>query len=407
MFKKKNIIKFLFFYIASKFILLLLIPIASSNIFQIFNLENSGNPDLVFNDLYFRARNKDCLSNEHYKRPKSVVLINSGSLNPDSFRLELASVLYKLKLTEARAIGIDHDFFKTDKIGTASLKNEIESNSKIVYSYRSNKDDGSKDSSFIDFKATKGDTRLPDTYSIRRYYEHENTFGASLVKIAYPDKAKQIVKNEGIFNINYSSTGSGVINCHPDSSFENKYWDVNFKSIEAASFLYDTTLSDFFKEEIKNKIVIIGHLGTAFYDNAYDVQDKFAVPIDPDRIMLREKTMHGAVIHANAIENILHPESKFFEIKGFLDFFLHELLFILFMILLFQHYGKLANITILIGISIPYVIVVLKLMEYHIYITMTSTLLSLLFAEEFFEIIEPIYNKFAKKFKLVKDEVSN
>ena len=52
------------------------------------------------------------------------------------------------------------------------------------------------------------------------------------------------------------------------------------------------------------------------------------MPIDSEKIMLREKTMHGAVIHANAIENILHPESKFFELHGIWHFLLHEKSFI-------------------------------------------------------------------------------
>lgn len=404
MFKKKNIIKFLFFYLSSKLILLLLIPIAASNFFQIFNLEESGNPDLVFNDLYFRAKNKDCLTNPHYRRPKSVVLINSGSLNPDSFRLELAAVLRKLKSTEVKAIGIDHDFDKTDKIGTTELRSAIESNPKIVYSYRSNKDDGSADTNYFDFKAKKGDTKLPDTYTIRRYYGHEKTFGAELVKIAFPEKTNHIIHHNETFNINFSSVFDGLC---PYNDYNNELSIVNFNYFEAKDFLKDSANFESFDELLKNRIVIIGHLGTSFYDKAFDIQDKFEVPIDPDRIMLREKTMYGAVIHANAIENILHPESKFFEIKGFLDVIFHELLFILFMVLLFQHYGKLANLAILIGVSIPYVILVLKLMEYHIYITITSTLLSLLFAEEFFEIIEPVYNKFVKKFKIVKDEVPN
>jgi hypothetical protein len=406
MFKKKNIIKFLFFYLGSKLILLLLIPVVSSNFFQIFNLEESGNPDMVFNDLFFRARNKDCLSNPHYKRPKSVILINSGSLNPDSFRLELAQVLNKLKTTEVKAIGIDHDFIKTDKIGTEALKKEIESNPKIIYSYRSNKDDGSSDSNYIDFKAKKGDTRLPDDYTIRRYFNNEKTFGVQLVKIAYPGKLKHVEHKYEAFNINYSSTGAGIINCHPDSSFENKYWDVNFKSIEAAAFLKDSSLFDFFNDILKDKIVIVGHLGTAFYDKNYDILDKFTVPIDSERIMMREKTMYGAVIHANAIENILHPESKFIEIHGIWHFLLHELMFILFLMLLMMHLGKLINILILVGISIPYVILVLKLMEYNIYITLTSTLLNLLFIEEFYEILDPFYTKIAKKLKIDHHETT-
>jgi hypothetical protein len=404
MLKKKNIIKFLFFYLGSKIILLFLLPIASSSFFQIFNLENSGNPDLIFNDLYFRARNKDCFYNPHYTREKSVVLINSGSLNPDTFRLQLSEVLRKLKTTNVKAIGIDHDFSKNDKIGTAELRKEIESNPKIVYSYRPNKDDGSVDESYFDFKAKKGETNLPDAYTIRRYFSYGNTFGRQLAGLAYPEKLKEFKNKNKAFNINYCSIGSGLINCHPDSSMSSKYWDVNFKSIEAIDFLRDTNLYDFYKEELDNKIVIIGHLGTSAYDKKYDVQDKFAVPIDSEKIMLRDKTMHGAVIHANAIENILHPESMFFELVGFWDFLIQEILFVLFLILLMFNFSKLVNILILVVFSIPYVILVLKLMELNIYLTLTSTLLNLFFIEEFYEIIKPFYLTITKKIKILNYE---
>jgi hypothetical protein len=103
--------------------------------------------------------------------------------------------------------------------------------------------------------------------------------------------------------------------------------------------------------------------------------------------------MYGAVIHANAIENILHPETKFKEFHGVLHILFHQIFIIGFLLLLFLHLGKLLNILILIAISIPYSLLIIKLMDYNIYITMSSTLLHLLFVEEFYEILEPLYKK--------------
>jgi hypothetical protein len=414
MFKKKNIIKFLFFYLSIKLLLLIVGFFISSNFFQIFNIENSGNPDLVFNDLHFKAQYKDCQNNPHYTRKKSVVLINSGSLDIDSFRLELSKVLKKLKDYKPAAIGIDHDFSKTEKIGTDSLKLAIESNPKIVVSYRSLKDDNTIDSSYLEFNSLRGDTRFPDFYTIRNYFGQEQTFAFQLTKIAYPDKVQKLKIPNNTFNINYCSVESGIFTYHPDSVFVRLFEDtnniklnaVNFKYIEADDLLKlnDSLNSDIISEVIKDKIVIIGHLGTNLYDKEYDIQDKFPVPIDNERIMLREKKMHGAVIHANAVENIIHPDSRFTELSFISDFLFHELLCILFLLLMFLDLGKLANLLILIGISIPYVIVVLNLMSHHVYIPTTSTLLSLFFIEEFYEIVEPIHKYFTKRLKFLSDE---
>ena len=145
-------------------------------------------------------------------------------------------------------------------------------------------------------------------------------------------------------------------------------------------------------------------MGSNLIDKKFDSEDKFAVPTDTSKIMLRDKTMYGAVIHANAIENILHPESKFKELHGFWHVLLHQLLIIGFLLVLFLHLGKFFNILILVIISIPYTYVVMKLMDYNVYITMSSTLLHLIFVEEFYEILEPLYKKIIKKYNSISHE---
>jgi CHASE2 domain-containing sensor protein len=401
MFTKPKIFKFLFFYLSSKIILLLLLPFAWTNFFQIFNLENSANPDLVFNDLYFRAQYKNCLDNPHYTREKSVVLINSGSLDQDSFRLQLAEVLTKFKDIPVRAIGIDHDFRKIEKPGTDLLKQQIENNPKIIYSYRSIKDDGTADSSYLCFKAKKGDTNFPDKYTVRRYFSHDTSFAYQLAKLAFPEIMKGKMAMNETFNINFSTIDSGILKCHPDTIMSNSKRDVYFKYIEASDFLKDSVNSEFYNDELKDKIVIIGHLGTAFYQREYDIQDKLAVPIDMERIILREKTMHGVVIQANAIENLLHPESRFWEPGPLLSSILNEIAYILFLLFLFGEFGKLANIFTLLLISLPYTYFVLYLMDWNIYITVTSTMLQLFFIEEYVDICKPFYNRIAKKYKFL------
>ena len=376
--------------------LLVLNRIAETKFFQLFTIEQIGNPDLEWNDLHYKSVNP--LTNVHYTREKSVVLINSGSLNRDSFRLELSKVLTKLKKINAKAIGIDHQFSSDpddEKIGTKELIESINANPKIVVGQIEDVNNTNKLSKELKLKAIKGKADLPDDYTIRTYYDQNSTFANQLIKIAFPSKFSNSEKGSESFTINYSCLNDGLVEF---SNTSESLDSINFKYIEAKEFI-DENESGFnhsFTKTFKNKIVIIGHLGSNLINKKYDVEDKFAVPTDTSKIMLRDKTMYGSVIHANAIENILHPETKFKELNNFFNILLDQFFIVGMLLLLFLNLGKLINISIVIVLSVIYAIIIMKLMDFNIYITMASTLFQLLFLEEFFEIIEPLYNRVVK-----------
>ncbi len=357
--------------------------IFSLNIFQIFSIEQLGGIDLEFNDLHYKTVNIE--ENPHYNREKSVVLINTATLKTDSFRLELAQILSKIKTFKPKAIGIDILFNNKPKIGTIELKNEINNNPKIVVA-----NDSTNLNSTINFNAKKGRVNLPDLYTIRRYYSSKTSFGFQLAKTAYPEKTKSYTPKNEVFTINYSTINNGLSDI---DSFEKT---VNFSMLDANRFIHNSVPIEFYKNKIKNKIVIIGHLGTS----NFDTEDKFRVPTDTTSLLLRDKTMNGAVIHANAIENILHPSSRFFELSKFGNIILEQALFILFLSILLFELGKLSNIFILILFSYLYIILIIKLMDYNVYIKVANTLLYLLFIEEFYEILEPLYIKLFKKINI-------
>ena len=403
MFTKKNIFKFLFFYLSSCLILIVLSEIAETKFFQIFTIEEIGNPDLEWNDLHYKSVNP--YRNSHYTREKSVILINSGSLNRDSFRLELSKVLGELNILNVKAIGIDHQFSNENKIGTDELIKSINANPKIIIGEIADQNNPNMLAEKLKIQAKTGKADLPDDYTIRTYFDNHSTFAHQLIKTAFPN----VLKNSNHesehhpFTIHYSCINDGLVEF---SNTSNSLHPINFKYIEAKDFINenDREFNKSFTETFKNKIVIIGHLGSNLIDKKFDSEDKFAVPTDTSKIMLRDKTMYGAVIHANAIENILHPESKFKELHGFWHVLLHQLLIIGFLLVLFLHLGKFFNILILVIISIPYTYVVMKLMDYNVYITMSSTLLHLIFVEEFYEILEPLYKKIIKKYNSISHE---
>jgi CHASE2 domain-containing sensor protein len=403
MFTKKNIFKFLFFYLLSSLILILLTQIAETKFFQIFTIEEIGNPDLEWNDLHYKSVNP--YKNSHYTREKSVILINSGSLNRDSFRFELSKVLRELNILNVKAIGIDHQFSNENKIGTNELIKSMNANPKIIVGEIADQNNPNMLAEKLKIQAKTGKADLPDDYTIRTYFDNQSTFAHQLIKTAFPS----VLKNSNHesehhpFTIHYSCINDGLVEF---SNTSNSLHPINFKYIEAKDFIdeNDREFHKSFTETFKNKIVIIGHLGSNLIDKKFDSEDKFAVPTDTTKIMLRDKTMYGAVIHANAIENILHPESKFKELHGFWHVLLHQLLIIGFLLVLFLHLGKFFNILILVVISIPYTYGVMKLMDYNVYITMSSTLLHLLFVEEFYEMLEPLYEKIIKKYNSISHE---
>jgi CHASE2 domain-containing sensor protein len=393
---KQNAFKFLFFYLSSKAIIVILSILILTNVFQIFEIEEIGNPDIEWNDLHYKSVNFS--DDPHYLKEKNVVLINSGSLNRDSFRLQLSKVLSKLGRINPKAIGIDHEFTNSTQPGTEELIKEINKNSKIIVAY-DNESNSENTNSILNFDGRKGSADFPDDYTIRRYYNNKSTFGYQLAALAFQENLDD--QNSGSrFTIHYSSVDNGLVE-YSDGS--NELYDINFKYMEASDFLEDSIFNRSFVESFKDKIVIIGHLGSNLIDKKFDTEDKFPVPIDSKRIMLRDRTMYGAVIHANAVENLIRPESKFYELNGFWQFLLHEILFIGFLLFLFLHYGRLINILTLIIISIPYSLIILKLMDFNIYIVISTTLFHLLFIEEFYEILEPFYRKIIKKYNLFNE----
>jgi CHASE2 domain-containing sensor protein len=152
---------------------------------------------------------------------------------------------------------------------------------------------------------------------------------------------------------------------------------------------------------LKGKIVLIGHFGsTALREIKNDLEDKFSVPSDTNMIF-RSPSMPGALIHANAIDNLLRKEVRFTEVSATWWFKCLGVLFVFAYLyfLVFVEAGKVVNILLMLGLSLPALFVVLYLMQYNWYIEMGSTLLQLLVFEEMVEIFSPLYRWIQNKLK--------
>jgi hypothetical protein len=358
---------------------------------RLFKIQELVSNDLSFNDLYYRIQFKNIYDKTHFTREKSVVLINTGSLSNEYFRLELATLIEKIESYKPKAVGIDFIFSNNPRPGTDELKKVVENYPNVIIGTIPDNQNNLK---FND-KTLSGDVSFYNTSkSIRYYSSSDSSFACRLVSAANPGKSGYYKAGDELFPIHYCCVHDGLVDYNQETAL---FSEANFKFMEASEVLNDSSDLHAF---LKDKIVIIGHLGAScLSDRNNDVADKFCVPTDTLSLTNRDPVMFGAVIHANAVENILHPETTFKEWKGTFYQLMVNLFYLAFLaFILFTDVGKFYNILIMTLLTIPGLYIVLWLMKENIYMTMGVTLINLLIIEEISEMIDPIYTKGRKYF---------
>jgi CHASE2 domain-containing sensor protein len=381
----KKIIKLFFVYTIVKAIIFLITFVFSLDFFSIPNLELSAANDLSFNDFHYSIRK----NKPNYESDK-IVIINSGDLASDSFRLQLAQLIKKIDLFNPKVVGVDINFsIEKNKLGTKKLIDIASNIENVIWALDINKPEKLK------FKnALYGEANFAEHFhTIRRYPNHSETFSAKIA-MRYLDRDLNFNENE-TFIINYLFHDYEIINADFESLNAFSFSKNSNSKLPAlnARTLFNDENNDFLNKFLENKIILIGHLGsTALAEIRNDMEDKFAVPIDTN-MLFRQLTMPGILIHANAINNLIHPETKFKTLSDENWFlFIEELLLILYLFFLLNFkVGKIINVLILLAISVPLLYVVLFLMEHKYYIELGTTLLQLLIFEEIIESLESVY----------------
>ncbi|NBU48301.1 MAG: CHASE2 domain-containing protein, partial [Flavobacteriales bacterium] len=371
--------------------------------------------DLSFNDLFYKVNR---LSNTPIQKSSgNIVMINTGSLSSDSFRFKLAAVILKVGDYKPKAIGVDHDFSNDTSItGTHELSDALSIlSNKVVLGRNSRMKKGDVmefDSSIygvVDFPDEEGQI------TVRRYSESVNSFANQMRVVgsssrsdrsAKSDLNKEVdEKSDFVINYIYHHDGNGLYD-FKDNFFEDAM-DVSdgLLLIEGKDLLESNKLdSSIVRNLLRNNYVIIGHMGPYnFFDKVHDNEDKFRVPCDTNLIN-RDRVMYGAVIHANALANLLMPDLRYANIEDGLIFkIFKELLLLMFVYyLLFLNLGKMGTVTILAISSLGMIYLTLLMMKKGIYVEIGGSLLQLLVLEEAFESIEPLLHKFYNRISLKK-----
>jgi CHASE2 domain-containing sensor protein len=371
--------------------------------------------DLSFNDLFYKVNR---LSNTPIqKSSENIVMINTGSLSSDSFRFKLAAVISKVGDCKPKAIGVDHDFSNDTSItGTHELRDALSIlSNKVVLGRNSRMKKGDVmefDSSIygvVDFPDEEGQI------TVRRYSESVNSFANQMRVVGSSSRsdrsAKTVLnkevdeKSDFVINYIYHHDGNGLYD-FKDNFFEDAM-DVSdgLLLIEGKDLLESNKLdSSIVRNLLRNNYVIIGHMGPYnFIDKVHDNEDKFRVPCDTNLIN-RDRVMYGAVIHANALANLLMPDLRYANIEDGLTFkIFKELLLLMFVYyLLFLNLGKMGTVTILAISSLGMIYLTLLMMKKGVYLEIGGSLLQLLVLEEAFESIEPLLHKFFNRISLKK-----
>jgi len=391
----KKVKQILLIFIAFKITVLLAYLLYKHLPLQLLHFEHQATEDIQFNDIYYATK----LFKNSELEDKEVVLINTGSINNDGlFRKKLADLINKVAEKKPKKIGLDI-YFSTRKessidsaLSEAILKNDIitvvdfKSKSKNIFSFNN-----------------KSLMNLPgkNEESKREYYNYQIIDKDTIPSFAA--KLSNTKSKDTVSYLKYCTEDKGYFNI---LNKNEKINPINFPAIEASDF-FDKKNQNQIREIIKNKIVIIGHLGTGNMHNPYDVEDKFRVPTDKT-LFNRNLTMPGSVIHANAVQMMKNKDNVII-IDGWSFEIISSLLLICFLVLFNfinhrYHLGKLFNVLIILGTTIPIIYIsCVYLMDVGIYFKIGGLFAQIVFLEEFIEIYEGFEKKFNKNNKHEKN----
>jgi CHASE2 domain-containing sensor protein len=391
----KKVYKIILLFIAFKVTVFLAYTIYEHFPVQLIHFEHFAIEDVEFNDIYYSTRPEN---DKILLLEKEVVLVNTGSLPADSiFRLRIAELIRKISHYKPLATGIDLYFEQDKDPGIDRILGEsISEQSNIVLAKDKNMVRNQKFRSahfgIVNFPISKkyGET-------VREYYNYTinekdtlRSFALQLARL----KDQSIYPSEPLEYLRYSCVYNGYYDVFDtdDSLTYN-----NFPAIEAKDILNDRD-SVLTSGLIKNKIVILGHLGRDSMFSTWDSEDKFMVPTDSSLIHNR-LLMPGAVIHANAVQAMIY-DIRFHEMKGWRNELITDMILIIFLFIFYSIHRKftlhkIINLLIIFGTTIPIVFFLGNwLMLYGIYYRTGSLFLQIAFMEEFVEIADGVKKKF-------------
>lgn len=285
--KTKLLIKDSFLATLFSFILIFLLSFLFINL-SFFKPLKETLKDFSFLDVYYSEN-----FNPSNTVNNDIILINIEQRD----RFEIAQLLDAVKNEQPKVIGLDI-IFKEQKepFIDSILINSLQA-SNIVTAFLIKKDSVIANNSVFNTSSASG-----------------------FINLNFNDKTNVIrefasVKNLG--DTSYTSFTSQVVRSYSASNWEEYNYDQKLSKEKVIKFYgnYDTFLTfgfdefmqNNYKELIKDKIVLLGYLGTPT-GNINDVEDKHFTPLNKATAGKSNPDMFGIVVHANIINMMIKNE---------------------------------------------------------------------------------------------------
>lgn len=289
----------------------------------------------------------------------SLIVLNLSFLNPfkEAFKDFSFSDLYYAEKIQETSINKDIILINIEKRDRTEIAILLESilleNPKII----------GIDAIFKDLKDTEGDINLTEVLNDKKIISAINFEEKGIIK----NHPFFDTKNEGFININFDGSNKVIRTFDAfqksDSSFTLKIaskfgekidtkklrknqrikYTGNYKSF--IHFGFDEFMISSNKNIVKNKIVLLGYLGTPI-GSPFDVEDKFFTPLNKTTSGKSLPDMFGVVVHANILKMFL--ENDFiYEVSNFWVYLITYLFVFLFMVfqLILERKGEIYNRT--------------------------------------------------------------
>lgn len=400
--KNKTFRKAIFYLIFFQIFSFMVGKLMESRFFQIFEIQHQLTSDFTYVDLYYRYHNNDDPNdNVRRKHKENIFLINTESLDGEEFRGKLSLLIHRLQKFYPKAVGIDLTFNnipRQDQVQATELISSLKKYDNIVCAQNISKEDLLGQTKGV----ARGSVDFPDEqHSIRFYKGGTKTFAYQLFKKSRKQNDELPIEEIERFPIAYSTMSSGIVDFWESS--EDVYWKdkpKNFRVLDANQILQlNESEEKYISEILAGSILIVGQV--SFDPN--NIEDKHPSPTDTNNMINRDRIMPGAVIHANALSNML--DNHFFQEPNFwlLEIILNMIMFTMIMLVL-RHTLKIILIGGLLVLSVFWIWLSIYLLEFDIYIQVGTTLIELMILEEFIETFDPLINRIWNK---IKSKVTN
>jgi len=247
--------------------------------------------DFSFLDVYY---------SENFNPSKTVntdiVIINIEHRD----RFELAQLLEIIKTEDPKVIGVDIIFKEKKEAFIDSMLSKALQSDKIITSILIENDEVISSDSFFKNENEPGfiNFNFNSKTDVIREFSSVTTHNDAVYK-SFPTRVMRAFSEEKWKEYNYDSklTHDNSIKFHGD--YET-----------FLTFGFDEFMANPDKAIVKNKIVLLGYIGTPT-GNVYDIEDKHFTPINKVTAGKSNPDMFGIVLHANIVNILLKNDFMF------------------------------------------------------------------------------------------------